>query len=87
MNATIIISLIIIGLIAGLLTDVMGCGGIVMIPLMIFLLSFNQHQAQSTSLAVLAVPVTFLAAYNYSCLLYTSPSPRDRQKSRMPSSA
>ena len=25
--------------------------------------------------------------YNYHCLLYTSPSPRDRQKSRMPSSA
>eukprot|EP00828_Plagiopyla_frontata_P018503 TRINITY_DN23736_c0_g1_i1.p3 TRINITY_DN23736_c0_g1~~TRINITY_DN23736_c0_g1_i1.p3 ORF type:complete len:116 (-),score=27.01 TRINITY_DN23736_c0_g1_i1:47-394(-) len=24
---------------------------------------------------------------NFSCLLYTSPSPRDRQKSRMPSSA
>ena len=24
---------------------------------------------------------------NYICLLYTSPSPRDRQKSRMPSSA
>ena len=26
-------------------------------------------------------------AWYYSCLLYTSPSPRDRQKSRMPSSA
>ena len=26
-------------------------------------------------------------AKNVSCLLYTSPSPRDRQKSRMPSSA
>ena len=26
-------------------------------------------------------------AYNINCLLYTSPSPRDRQKSRMPSSA
>ena len=25
--------------------------------------------------------------YRYICLLYTSPSPRDRQKSRMPSSA
>ena len=25
--------------------------------------------------------------YSVSCLLYTSPSPRDRQKSRMPSSA
>ena len=24
---------------------------------------------------------------SYDCLLYTSPSPRDRQKSRMPSSA
>ena len=29
-----------------------------------------------------------LERYNYyTCLLYTSPSPRDRQKSRMPSSA
>ena len=27
------------------------------------------------------------AAQLYNCLLYTSPSPRDRQKSRMPSSA
>ena len=27
------------------------------------------------------------SAYDYICLLYTSPSPRDRQKSRMPSSA
>ena len=26
-------------------------------------------------------------AHYYTCLLYTSPSPRDRQKSRMPSSA
>ena len=29
------------------------------------------------------VPVGYL----FTCLLYTSPSPRDRQKSRMPSSA
>ena len=29
----------------------------------------------------------FLATDLYICLLYTSPSPRDRQKSRMPSSA
>ena len=29
----------------------------------------------------------FLAAEYRICLLYTSPSPRDRQKSRMPSSA
>ena len=30
---------------------------------------------------------TLLPSRAYSCLLYTSPSPRDRQKSRMPSSA
>ena len=28
-----------------------------------------------------------VSEFVYSCLLYTSPSPRDRQKSRMPSSA
>ena len=29
----------------------------------------------------------YTSTVNKSCLLYTSPSPRDRQKSRMPSSA
>ena len=29
----------------------------------------------------------FLSDYNCDCLLYTSPSPRDRTRSRMPSSA
>ena len=32
-------------------------------------------------------PSTSNAALDNICLLYTSPSPRDRQKSRMPSSA
>ena len=37
----------------------------------------------------LATVGTFLVLFDefYICLLYTSPSPRDRQKSRMPSSA
>ena len=39
------------------------------------------------AVAVAAWPVTLAAAAGYVCLLYTSPSPRDRQKSRMPSSA
>ena len=29
----------------------------------------------------------YINSITYTCLLYTSPSPRDRQKSRMPSSA
>lgn len=66
MNTSVIIALIVIGLLAGLLSGVMGVGGgVVMIPLMILLLGFNQHEAQGTSLAVLAVPVTFVAAYSY----------------------
>lgn len=66
MNTTLIASLIIIGLLAGILSGFMGVGGgVVMVPLMIVLLGFNQHQAQGLSLAVLAVPVTFIAAYTY----------------------
>ena len=37
-----------------------------------------------------AITVPTIGVFNgcfYTCLLYTSPSPRDRQKSRMPSSA
>ena len=35
----------------------------------------------------IAVSDSFDAADDYICLLYTSPSPRDRTRSRMPSSA
>ncbi|GAA4272132.1 sulfite exporter TauE/SafE family protein [Aquimarina gracilis] len=66
MNTTVLISLILIGLLAGFFSGTLGIGGsVVMIPLMILWLNFSQHQAQGTSLAVLAVPVTLLAAYNY----------------------
>lgn len=66
MNLTLIISLIVIGLLAGILSGFMGVGGgVIMIPLMILFLGYSQHQAQGLSLAVLAVPVTFLAAYTY----------------------
>ena len=36
---------------------------------------------------IVAVIVEIKVPILYRCLLYTSPSPRDRQKSRMPSSA
>ncbi len=66
MNATLIISLIVIGLLGGMLSGLFGIGGgVIMVPLMVFLLSFTQHQAQGTSLAVLSFPVAFVAAYNY----------------------
>ena len=50
---------------------------------------YNKYGLFDTSLKI-AMDYDFLlriAAEPYTCLLYTSPSPRDRQKSRMPSSA
>jgi uncharacterized membrane protein YfcA len=65
MNITTLIILMLIGLAAGMLSGLVGIGGgIVMVP-MLLVLGLTQHQAQGTSLAVLAVPVTFLAALNY----------------------
>ena len=43
--------------------------------------------AQSERVALLMNELAVLDAPFTVCLLYTSPSPRDRQKSRMPSSA
>ena len=44
-------------------------------------------QTQEQQLCSMADHVFVTSSSLYSCLLYTSPSPRDRQKSRMPSSA
>lgn len=66
MNFEVVISLVVIGILAGIFSGFMGIGGgVIMIPLMMLLLGYDQHQAQGMSLAVLAVPVTFIAAYTY----------------------
>lgn len=55
-----------IGMIAGFLSGLAGVGGgLVMVPLMIYLLGYSQHAAQGTSLAVLSFPVLALSAYMY----------------------
>ena len=66
MDVQIILSLVLIGILAGILSGLVGVGGgVVMVPLLVLLLGFNQHQAQGTSLAVLVVPVTVVAVYTY----------------------
>ena len=66
MDVQIILSLVLIGILAGILSGLVGVGGgVVMVPLLVLLLGFNQHQAQGTSLAVLVVPVTAVAVYTY----------------------
>ncbi|TGD56739.1 sulfite exporter TauE/SafE family protein [Flavobacterium humi] len=66
MTTATIASLIIIGLLAGILSGLVGVGGgIIMVPLLVLLVGFEQHQAQGTSLAVLLAPVTAIAVFNY----------------------
>jgi uncharacterized membrane protein YfcA len=55
-----------IGLAAGILSGVFGIGGgIVLIPALVFLCGFTQHQAQGTTLAILVPPIGLLAALKY----------------------
>lgn len=65
MTISTLLLLLCIGLLAGLLSGLIGIGGgIIMVPLLL-LLGMSQHESQGTSLAVLSVPVTALAAFNY----------------------
>ena len=52
-------------------------------------LTFDPHPVRILRPKLAPPPLTWTSrkAELLSCLLYTSPSPRDRQKSRMPSSA
>ena len=55
-----------IGLSAGVLGGMFGIGGgIIIIPALIYLFGFSQHQAQGTTLAILIPPIGFLAAMRY----------------------
>ena len=57
---------VLIGLIGGFLSGFMGIGGgLIMVPFLAIFAKFNQHMAQGTSLAVLALPVVIIGAYNY----------------------
>ena len=48
---------------------------------------FNLQQSAASSIFTYALPGQLIMAESLLCLLYTSPSPRDRTRSRMPSSA
>lgn len=61
-----IIILLIIGLAAGMLSGLVGVGGgIIIVPALIFILGYSQHEAQGASLGLLLTPVGILAVMNY----------------------
>ncbi len=66
MTGQLIMIIIIIGLIAGMLSGLVGIGGgIVLVPALIYVLHYGQHQAQGTSLGVLTFPVVAVAFWKY----------------------
>ena len=66
MTANEIITLALIGISAGIVSGLLGVGGaIIIVPALVFFFGMTQHQAQGTSLAVLLLPVGFLAFWNY----------------------
>ena len=57
---------LILGLIAGIVSGITGIGGgIIILPALIFVFGFSQHQAQGTTLALLVPPIDILAAWTY----------------------
>ncbi len=66
MAASTVIILILIGLVAGIFSGLIGIGGaLIIIPALIFILHMDQYSAQGTSLAIMLPPIGLLAAYNY----------------------
>jgi len=58
--------IILVGLAAGMLSGLVGVGGgIIIVPALIYILGFNQHQAMGTSLGILLLPAGILAVMNY----------------------
>lgn len=61
-----IIIYISIGILAGLVGGFFGLGGgIVLVPVFVYILGLTQHQAQGSALAAMVPPITLLAAIRY----------------------
>ena len=66
MSIQTVLLVILIGLAAGILSGLVGVGGgIIIVPALVFLLGFSQHEAQGTSLGILLLPAGIFAVINY----------------------
>lgn len=61
-----IIGILLLGILAGMLSGMFGIGGgIVIVPILVLVFGLSQQTAQGTTLAMLSIPVSFVAALNY----------------------
>lgn len=66
MTVSQLVILILAGLMAGFVGGTLGVGGgIIMVPVMVFILGMTQYDAQGTSLATMLAPIGILAVLNY----------------------
>jgi len=57
---------LLLGIVAGILSGLFGIGGgVVIVPLLVMLFGLSQQTAQGTTLAMLSIPVSLVAAINY----------------------
>ncbi|MBI5444963.1 MAG: TSUP family transporter [Deltaproteobacteria bacterium] len=57
---------VLLGVLAGTVSGLIGIGGaVIIIPALVWLLGFTQHQAQGTALALMVPPIGLLAAWTY----------------------
>lgn len=58
--------LLAIGLFAGIVSGMVGIGGgLVIVPALVYFMSYSQHQAQGVSLTMFLLPIGILGVYNY----------------------
>ena len=57
---------ILLGLVAGILSGLIGIGGgTIIVPALVLFFGISQHMAQGTTLALLVPPIGILAAWTY----------------------
>jgi uncharacterized protein len=60
------LSYVLLGILAGIMSGLFGIGGgLIIIPILIYIYGFSQHQAQGTTLAIMIPPIGLLAAWVY----------------------
>ena len=66
MNWLMIINLLLLGMVAGYFSGLVGIGGgVIIVPALVLLFGFSQHNAQGTTLALLVPPIGILGALTY----------------------